>query len=88
MSLCSPRVRTPGRELPVAHQSVPSPHSSSSMQPKRRATPPTVVSNAWVDQEWDLKAERLLFMNTRGPGCFDFKFYQEVWVGAEGVSCS
>ena len=34
-----------------------------------------ISSNAFVDDAWEVKGERLVYMNARGPGCFDFKFY-------------
>lgn len=34
-----------------------------------------IQSNEWISQHWKLKAEKLVFMNTRGPDCFDFDLY-------------
>jgi hypothetical protein len=35
-------------------------------------------SNAFVASAWALRAQRMLFVNSRGPGCFDFDFYVQV----------
>ncbi|KAL4452719.1 hypothetical protein ABPG75_008381 [Micractinium tetrahymenae] len=32
-------------------------------------------SNAFVSDAWTLRAPRMVFANSRGPGCFDFDFY-------------
>ena len=37
-----------------------------------------VESNDWISQHWQLKAEKLVYMNARGPDCFDFDFYIDV----------
>jgi len=39
---------------------------------------PGVQGNAWISKHWEAKAERLVYMNTRGPECFDFTYYKEV----------
>lgn len=36
---------------------------------------PDIASNAFVNDAWEVKGERLIYMNARGPGCFDFRFY-------------
>jgi hypothetical protein len=35
-------------------------------------------SNAFVASAWALRAQRMVFVNSRGPGCFDFDFYVQV----------
>lgn len=32
-------------------------------------------SNAFVSDAWTLRAPRMIYANSRGPGCFDFDFY-------------
>lgn len=32
-------------------------------------------SNAFVSDAWTLRAPRMIYANSRGPGCFDFGFY-------------
>jgi hypothetical protein len=44
---------------------------------KKDAVPVDVISNEWVTQGWRIKAEKLVTMNARGPGCFDFSYYLE-----------
>lgn len=39
---------------------------------------PGVHTNAWISNHWQAKAEKMVYMNTRGPACFDFKYYLEV----------
>lgn len=39
---------------------------------------PGVHGNAWISNHWQAKAEKLVYANTRGPGCFDFSYYLEV----------
>lgn len=36
---------------------------------------PKVNQNAWVSDSMSIKAQQLVYMNARGPGCFDFRFY-------------
>lgn len=36
---------------------------------------PKVSQNAWVSDAMAVKAQQLVYMNARGPGCFDFRFY-------------
>lgn len=38
---------------------------------------PGVASNAWIANHWTAKAEKLVYMNARGPGCFDFPYYAQ-----------
>lgn len=35
-------------------------------------------SNAFVSQQWQLRAQRMIYINARGPGCFDFEYYVQV----------
>lgn len=37
--------------------------------------PKSINTNEWITDSWRLKSEKLITMNARGPGCFDFKFY-------------
>lgn len=37
-----------------------------------------VNANALSADPWTTRAEDLVAMNARGPGCFDFRFYTEV----------
>jgi hypothetical protein len=39
---------------------------------------PKVNANAWVSDAMSIKAQQLVYMNARGPGCFDFRFYLQV----------
>ena len=39
---------------------------------------PGVHTNQWITNHWTAKAEKLVYMNTRGPGCFDFDYYLAV----------
>lgn len=32
-------------------------------------------ANAWATDSMSIKAQQLVYMNARGPGCFDFRFY-------------
>lgn len=40
-----------------------------------------VNTNALSADPWTSRAEDLVAMNARGPGCFDFRFYTEVGQG-------
>lgn len=35
-------------------------------------------ANEFVSKQWSLRAERMVYTNTRGPGCFDFEYYVQV----------
>lgn len=37
-----------------------------------------VEQNTWVSDSMAIKAQQLVYMNARGPGCFDFRFYVQV----------
>jgi len=39
---------------------------------------PGVHTNQWITNHWTAKSEKLVYMNTRGPACFDFDYYLEV----------
>ena len=39
---------------------------------------PGVHTNQWISNHWTAKSEKLVYMNTRGPACFDFEYYLEV----------
>lgn len=39
---------------------------------------PGVHTNQWITKNWAFKAEKLVYMNTRGPECFDFDYYLKV----------
>lgn len=41
---------------------------------------PGVHTNQWITNHWTAKSEKLVYMNTRGPACFDFSYYLEVGV--------
>lgn len=43
--------------------------------PPQATGAPDITSNALVDDAWEVKGQRLIYMNARGPGCFDFKYY-------------
>ncbi|KAI7838423.1 hypothetical protein COHA_007795 [Chlorella ohadii] len=32
-------------------------------------------SNEFVSKQWALRAQRMVYANSRGPGCFDFEYY-------------
>ena len=38
---------------------------------------PGVHTNQWIATHWTAKSEKLVYMNARGPGCFDFGYYLE-----------
>jgi hypothetical protein len=38
---------------------------------------PGVHTNQWITNHWTAKSEKLVYMNTRGPACFDFDYYVE-----------
>lgn len=67
---CAARLRDAPAACPPAPHILPPPPSPPQTQLKH-----SVATNAWVLDGWAFKAERLIFMNARGPGCFDFKFY-------------
>jgi hypothetical protein len=39
---------------------------------------PGVQRNGWIARHWEAKAEKLVYMNARGPECFDFALYAKV----------
>lgn len=43
-----------------------------------RETRPGVQTNQWIAKNWAIKTEKLVYMNTRGPECFDFDAYVRV----------
>jgi len=34
-----------------------------------------VNGNAWVTDPWPIKRQRIAYMQSRGPGCFDNRYY-------------
>jgi hypothetical protein len=32
-------------------------------------------ANEFVSRQWGLRAQRMVYANARGPGCFDFEYY-------------
>lgn len=46
-------------------------------------------SNEFVSKQWALRAQRMVYANSRGPGCFDFEYYVQVGLGGgkESVFC-
>ena len=52
---------------------------------RREETVKEVQSNAWISKHWTYKREKLVTMNSRGPECFDFKYYVENNAGLESM---
>ena len=34
-----------------------------------------VNSNVWISDPWPIKHQRIAYMQSRGPGCFDHRYY-------------
>ena len=42
-------------------------------------------ANEFVSRQWGLRAQRMVYANARGPGCFDFEYYVQVgWLCVPG----
>jgi hypothetical protein len=55
-----------------------SPDASLPLAMPQAAGAPQGNSNAFVGEQWSLRAQRMVFQNSRGPGCFDFDHYVKV----------
>lgn len=44
----------------------------------RKAAAAALASNDWVERAAQVRAERMVAMNARGPGCFDIHYYLQV----------
>lgn len=59
-------------------------HLSAHMYPDPLHNPTQAISapqgnaNAFVSEQWSLRGQRMVYMNSRGPGCFDFGYYVKV----------